>query len=207
MKKLLEGTVHFKKSDFEDHRELFSSLGKKQNPHTLFITCSDSRLVPSMITQTLPGELFIVRNVANLVPPYRIADEFLSTTAAIEYAVQVLKVSNIIVCGHSNCGGCALLNHEDPDSLPIPNTRKWMELAAPVRDLVNQTLKENDPSARIWLTEQINVLEQMKHLLTYPYISEGYKNGTLSILGWHYIINSGEIFQYNKEIQEFELLN
>ncbi len=207
MKKLLEGIVHFKKSDFENHRLLFTSLGEKQNPHTLFITCSDSRLVPGMMTHTLPGELFIVRNVANLVPPYRIADEFLSTTAAIEYAVQVLKISNIIVCGHSNCGGCALLHHEDPDSLNIPNTSKWMELAAPVRDQVNRTLMDNDPSARSWLTEQINVLEQMKHLLSYPYIQEPYKKGDLTIEGWHYIIKSGEIFQYDKDAQEFELLN
>lgn len=207
MKKLLEGIVHFKKSDFENHRELFTSLGEKQNPHTLFITCSDSRLVPSMMTQTLPGELFIVRNVANLVPPYRIADEFLSTTAAIEYAVQILKISNIIVCGHSNCGGCALLHHEDPYSLNIPNTSKWMELAAPVRDQVNQALMDNHPSARSWLTEQINILEQMKHLLSYPYIQDPYKKGKLTIEGWHYIINSGEIFQYNKDAQEFELLN
>lgn len=207
MKKLLEGIVHFKKSDFENHRELFNSLSDRQSPHTLFITCSDSRLVPSMITHTLPGELFIVRNVANLVPPYRIADEYLSTTSAIEYAIQVLEIKNIIICGHSNCGGCALLHHQDPDSLGIPNTKKWMELASPVRILVEQALKENDSSARGWLTEQINVLEQMKHLLTYPYISDQYQKGQLSILGWHYIINSGEIFQYNKDNQEFELLN
>jgi carbonic anhydrase len=207
MKKLLDGIVHFKESDFENHRELFSSLENKQSPHTLFITCSDSRLVPSMITNTLPGELFIVRNVANLVPPYRIADEFLATTAAIEYAVQILNVSNIIVCGHSNCGGCALLHHENPESLNIPITRKWMELAAPVRDLVEQTLIGKDLSARSWLTEQVNVLEQMKHLFTYPYISDRFKKGELTILGWHYIISTGEIFQYNKESQEFELSN
>lgn len=207
MDKLLKGVVKFKQRDFEDHQALFSSLGKKQNPHTLFITCSDSRIVPGMITQTLPGELFIVRNIANLVPPYRIADEYLSTTASIEYALQVLKVENIIVCGHSNCGGCALLHNEDTDSLKIPNTSKWMELAAPVREMVKNSLTGEDESARHWLTEQANVLEQMKHLLSYPYIKDRYMKGDLTIRGWHYIIDTGEIFEYDCIKQEFDLLN
>ena len=207
MDKLLKGIVKFKQSDFEDHKELFSSLGDKQNPHTLFITCSDSRLVPSMITQTLPGELFIVRNIANLVPPYRIADEYLSTTAAIEYAVQVLAVENIIVCGHSNCGGCELLHNERAESLNIPNASKWMELAAPVRKTVIDALDGEDLSARSWLTEQANVLEQMKHLLSYPFIRDLYVKNRLRIRGWHYIIDTGEIFEYDSTRQEFILQN
>lgn len=208
MQKLLNGVVHFKKNDFESHRELFSGLEDRQLPHTLFIGCSDSRVVPSMITQTLPGELFIVRNIANMVPVYRVADEYLSTTSAIEYAVKVLGVETIVVCGHSNCGGCALLHHENPDELDLPNTKKWMELAEPVRRAVGKELSADaDPSAKAWLTEQANVVQQMKHLLTYPYIRERYDRGDIGILGWHYIIPRGEVYQYNKEKGEFELLN
>ena len=122
MDKLLKGVVHFKKRDFEKHRGLFEGLGRDQKPHTLFIGCADSRVVPSLITKTLPGELFIVRNIANIVPPYRMADEYLATTSAIEYAVQMLNVENIVVCGHSNCGGCASLYQEQNEKLP--HTRK-----------------------------------------------------------------------------------
>ena len=102
MEKLLNGVVQFKKEDFEAHKELFQELANYQKPHTLFIGCSDSRIVPNMITSTLPGELFVIRNIANIVPPYRIKDEYLATTSAIEYAVIVLEIQNIIICGHSN---------------------------------------------------------------------------------------------------------
>lgn len=205
MDKLLKGIVHFKKDDFEKHRSLFSSLSRKQQPHTLFIGCADSRVVPSLITKTLPGELFIIRNVANMVPPYRLANEYLSTTSAIEYAVQVLEVENIIICGHSNCGGMASLYYESEK--PIPHTKKWMELAEPVKAQVKAQLPPDDPSAREWLTEQSNVVEQMKHLLTYPFIAERFKDKKLDILGWYYIIETGEVFGYDREEECFNLLN
>jgi len=177
----MEGIVRFRKDDFEKHRDLFSSLKRNQKPHTLFISCADSRIIPSMITGSLPGELFIVRNVANMVPPFRMADEYLSTTSAVEYAVQVLEVDHIIVCGHSNCGGCASLY--DPPEVPLPHTSKWMELAGSIKEKVAAQIPGDDPSAREWLTEQTNVVEQMKHLLSYPYIEERFKSGRLVIQG------------------------
>jgi carbonic anhydrase len=207
MEKLLKGIVKFKKEDFELHKKLFKNVGKKQNPHTLFIGCSDSRIIPSMITKTLPGELFVVRNIANIVPIYRKANEYLSTTSAIEYAVNVLKVENIVVCGHSNCGGCASLYLEDKKFKNLPHTKKWLELSNKVREKVIREIPEKDESAREWLTEQINVVEQIKHLLTYPFIKERYKDGTLKIYGWHYIIETGEIYNYNKEKGQFEIIN
>jgi carbonic anhydrase len=205
MDKLLKGIVHFKKEDFEKHRGLFSSLSREQQPHTLFIGCADSRIVPTLITKTLPGELFIIRNIANMVPPYRLADEYLSTTSAIEYAVQVLNVDNIIVCGHSNCGGIASLYSHSKN--PIPHTNKWMELAEPIKAQVEAQVSSEDPSAREWLTEQSNVVEQMKHLLTYPYIKERFKEGKLDIMGWYYIIETGEVFGYDRNEECFNLLN
>ena len=107
MEKLFKGIARFRREDFESHRQLFKELGRKQQPHTLFIGCSDSRVVPELITRTRPGELFMIRNVANIVPPYRKTEDFAGTTSAIEYAVHVLDVEAIVVCGHSNCGGCA----------------------------------------------------------------------------------------------------
>lgn len=207
MEKLINGVVEFRKKDFEKHKELFSSLSRKQKPHTLFITCSDSRIVPNLITKTLPGELFIIRNVANMVPKFRMADEYLSTTSAIEYAIQVLEVENIIVCGHSNCGGCAALHKNKKELEQLPHTHKWLELAQPVKQLVEKHLTEDDPAAREWLTEQTNIVEQMKHLLSYPYIANRFKENLINIQGWYYIIETGEIFNYNRSAGYFELMN
>ena len=207
MEKLLNGAVEFKRQDFENHKEFFTQLGRKQEPHTLFIGCSDSRVVPHLITKAVPGELFIVRNIANIVPIYRMTDEFLSTTAAIEYAVKQLNVDHIVVCGHSNCGGCQAL-YDSPEELKeLPHTRKWLELAYPVREKVLAQVGPNDLAEREWLTEQVNVVEQMRHLLTYPFIAERYLAGSLFIHGWHYIIETGEVFVYDKEKQSFELGN
>ena len=207
MQKLLEGIVEFRKKDFEEHKELFSNIGSQQKPHTLFIGCSDSRVVPNMITQTLPGELFIIRNIANIVPLYRQTEEFVSTTSAIEYAVQILEVENIVVCGHSNCGGCAALFLSDKNLEKIPHTKKWLELAKNVKEKVLKLVDTNNISAREWLTEQMNIVEQIKHLFTYPFIKEKYNNGKIKIFGWHYIIETGEIFNYDKEKGYFELIN
>jgi carbonic anhydrase len=208
MENLIKGIVEFRKNDFEEHRELFGKISDKQAPHTLFIGCSDSRLVPNLITKTLPGEIFVVRNIANIVPVYTDAGNYSGVTSAIEYAVNALEVENILVCGHSNCGGCAALFQSEADMAMIPHTRKWLELAHPVRDKVLQMLPDpKDEDAREWLTEQMNVVEQLKHLLSYPYIRERYCQRKLNLLGWHYIIETGEIFSYNHEKSFFELIN
>ncbi len=207
MKKLLEGLVKFRQDDFEKHRELFTVLKSTQNPHTLFITCSDSRVDPNLITGTLPGELFLIRNIANLVPPYRETPEFVATTSAIEYAVLALKVENIIICGHSNCGGCAAYLQSAEILEQLPHTRKWMELARPVKARVLEAIPADEPEAREWMMEQANAVEQLKHLMTYPYIREKVAAGQLAISSWHYIIETGEVFVYQPETGEFLLAN
>ncbi len=207
MDKLFKGYMKFRAEDFASHRELFRELGRKQTPHTLFIGCSDSRVVPNLITNTHPGELFIVRNVANIVPPYRQTEEFVATTSAVEYAVLALKVDSIVVCGHSNCGGCAAMN-QSPEALAhLPHTRKWLEVSREVRGRVDRLMTGSSAEEREWLTEQVNILVQMKNLLTYPYVREKYERGELNIYGWHYIIETGEIFNFNDESQLFEPLS
>jgi carbonic anhydrase len=204
MQKLVEGIVKFTKKDFEKHRELFKELKDRQKPHTLFISCSDSRIDSHLITGSLPGELFVIRNVANLVPPFRDTTEYVATRSAIEYAVLVLGVESIIVCGHSNCGGCYVsLN---PSKLPenLIHTKKWLELANPVRDRVLQEIPEEDPAAREWMMEQANVVEQLKHLTTYPYIRERVAAGKLTLTALYYIIETGEIFVYDKDTGTFK---
>lgn len=207
MQKLIEGAVAFRQNDFETHEQLFSELGKEQKPHTLFIGCSDSRVVPNMITTTMPGELFIIRNVANIIPLYQYAGDYLAAISAIEFAIQGLEVENIVVCGHSNCGGLAALYKPAEYFDKLPHTRKWLELARPVKEKVLKVLPDANHASREWLTEQMNIVEQIHHLLTYPYIAEKYEKGLLTISGWYYIIETGEIFNYNAEKGFFELIN
>ena len=182
-------------------------LEREQNPHTLFIGCSDSRVVPSLITKTLPGELFIVRNVANIVPYY--SDDhtnYLAASSAIEYAVNVLNVENIIVCGHSNCGGCRAIYADEESMKNLPKVKKWLDLAYPVREQVREKILKSRTAAckRDEFTAQLNVVEQMKHLLTFPYIRERYDKGELDILGWYYVIETGEVYNYSPRTEEFE---
>jgi len=207
MQKLLEGIVHFRKNDFEAHKEFFTNLKESQNPHTLFITCCDSRIDPNRITGTLPGEMFIIRNMANLIPPYRVTSEYVATTSAVEYAVLALGVENIIVCGHSNCGGCAASLNPTDQLDQLPNTKKWLELATPVRETIVRELGNDNLAAMEWMMEQANVIEQLKHLMTYPYIRDKVMAKELTLDGWYYIIETGEVYIYNKTEGEFLLAN
>jgi len=202
MESLFDGVKEFNSIDFQAHKDLFSSLGKKQKPHTLFIGCADSRIVPNLITKTLPGELFVVRNIANIVPFYRETEEFVATTSCIEYAVKVLEVQNIIICGHSNCGGCNALLKPEAELENIPHTKKWLELAKRVKEKIESENIENDDE-REWRTEQLNIIEQMNHLITYPYIKEKFRENKISIYGWYYIIETGEVYNYDKDSRVF----
>lgn len=205
MKILFDGVKEFSKNDFEKNKELFKRLSAAQQPHTLFIGCSDSRVVPDLITKSLPGDLFVVRNIANVVPYYRASSEYLSTTSAIEYAISVLKVENIVVCGHSNCGGCKALFFADAELGRIPHTKKWLELAKDARikaesiagDLGN--LKDIE-----WLVEQENIVQQMNHIFSYPTVEARYRQGSLHIYGWYYDIGTGLVYNYNHTKKVFE---
>jgi len=203
MQYLFDGVKDFLAHDYIELKRHFHKIWKRQKPHTLFIGCSDSRVVPNLITRTLPGELFVIRNIANIVPMHRISNEFLATTSAVEYAVQVLNVENIIVCGHSNCGGCNAIYMDEKQTADIPHTRKWLELMGKVKEQV-ATLRTNDELERTVLTEQLNIVEQMNHLMTYPYIKERYEAEKINVLGWYYIIETGEVFNYDREKRRFE---
>lgn len=204
-KRLLDGIRGFRENEFIPKQKFFEGLRDTQNPHTLFIGCSDSRVVPSLITQTFPGELFVVRNIANLIPYYKKhSDTYLATTAAIEYAVNQMNVSNIIVCGHSNCGGCAAL-YQDKELKNLPHTKKWMELAHPVKKIVEEKIAKNKITLdeRSFYTEQLNVVEQMSHLFKYNYIKKKVKEGSLNVMGWYYNIEKGDIYNYDKDLKRF----
>lgn len=201
---LFKGVIKFKEENFSHYKELFRDLKEGQNPHTLFVGCSDSRVVPNLITNTLPGELFVVRNIANIVPPYRKVDESLATTSAIEYALCELNVENIIICGHSHCGGCAAL-YDEEHYKAMPNVKNWLKLIEDIRLKVLDLKPENE-ALRAFYTEQMNIEKQIRNLFTYPGVKEKYLARTLHIYGWHYIIESGEVYSYDFKKQEFNLL-
>ena len=212
---LLAGLIKFRTQDYEEHKELFYRLKSHQEPHALFVTCCDSRVDPLLITGSLPGELFVVRNIANIIPKYKEAHEDVETTsetaAAIEYAVKVLKVKSIIICGHSNCGGCSSIHLPAALLDEIPATKKWLELSENVKTRVMEEMKANgktkDFKYREWLTEQMNIVQQIKHLLTYPYVVERFNKKELEIIGMYYTIETGEIFIYDSHKGSFELAN
>lgn len=204
MEELFNKVKEFNSTEFEKNKDLYKELSQKQNPHTLFITCSDSRVVPNFITKSFPGELFIIRNIANIVPPYRQSSEYLSTTSAIEYAIIVLNVKNVVIFGHSNCGGCKALYYDNETLDTIPITKKWLELAIPVKEKISKSKSEFNYDVSGWLVEQENIVLQIDNLLTYPYIEKKYHNNILNIYGWYYNIENGIVYDYNKLEKVFE---
>src|SRR5579863_9741856 len=133
MQQLIEGVHKFRTAEFGNYRKLFRKLSQEgQNPHTLFITCSDSRVLAELITQSKPGDLFVVKNVGNIVPPASVVGDTNSTAAAIEFAVENLKVSDIVICGHSQCGAISAMLGDAPIGDSTPHLRDWLRLADPV---------------------------------------------------------------------------
>ncbi|GAB6074567.1 carbonic anhydrase [Nautilia lithotrophica] len=203
--KLFKGVLNFKKEDFETHKDLFQELKEGQKPHTFYIGCSDSRIVPNLITKTMPGEIFVVRNIANIVPPFEINDGTYKCTASIlEYAVKYLEVENVLVCGHSNCGGLKALFYPPEKLEKLPLVKKWLEI---IDDVKESVIDIEDPKLREWEVEQLNVIKQLDNLMTYPFVRERVQEGKLNLIGWYYIIETGEVYNYNKEKNEFELIN
>jgi len=202
--RLVEGIHRFKAKHFDMHRELYERLVKfGQKPEALFITCSDARVDPADLVQAEPGELFIVRNVGNLVPPYRESQQGASVGAAIQYAVQVLGVSDIIVCGHFECGAMAtLLGPPEPlESLPM--VRRWLRHGDRTRRTVDDKYVTLPAAARLAAGSEENVLVQLEHVRSYPFVAERLEEGSLHLHGWVYDIAVGEVYRYDPQAQQY----
>lgn len=194
MSKLIQGVIRFMKDDFNKQKRLFENLKSEQTPHTLFVGCSDSRVVPNLITGTFAGELFVVRNIANIIPHYRQSDEYLATTSAIEYAIDALNVENIVVCGHSNCGGCESIYKKDKLD-KMPTVAKWLTQLNDIKEELDKI--DLDEDERHCLTERLNIIMGLENLKTFPHVKEKIEQNKLKLHGWHYIIESGEVFAYD----------
>lgn len=203
MQKLVQGIHAFRTNYFASHRTLFERLATKgQNPETLFITCSDSRVVPNLITNSEPGDLFIVRNVGNVVPrPTQPG----GTAAALEYAIEVLKVSTIIVCGHTQCGAMqAVMDPSTVEKLPL--VKRWLGHTEGVREIVQKRYHDLSGEELVTAAVEENVLVQLENLRGFPFIADRMERGDLNIAGWVYKIQTGEVFNYDPHQEQFVTL-
>jgi carbonic anhydrase len=190
---IIKGVDRFRRNVFGTQEELFRELGKGQSPLALFITCSDSRINPNLLTQTDPGELFILRNAGNLVPPSTAACG--GEEATIEYALVQLKIRDIIVCGHSQCGAMYGLLH--PEALaPMPRTNDWLHFA---RDLLpDLPAKDSVPPAELLdIAIERNVLLQIAHMKTHPPVAKGLAEGNLRLHAWVYHFETGDVVAHD----------
>lgn len=201
MKKLIEGIQRFKAGYFQAHRDLFEQLSHGQHPRILFITCSDSRIDPNLITQTDVGELFIIRNAGNLIPPFGAANG--GEGASIEYAIAALNIQQVIVCGHSHCGAMKGLLKLNSLQENMPLVYDWLKHAEATRRLVKENYPHVEGEELLAVTTAENVLTQLENLQTYPVIRSRLHQGKMTLHGWIYHIESGEVLEYDPVIHDF----
>ena len=207
MQKLIEGVHKFRQQEFGRYSELFRKLSQQgQNPHTLFITCADSRVLAELITHSKPGDLFVVKNVGNIVPPAGVTGETNSTAAAVEFAVEVLGVKDIVVCGHSQCGAMAALLNVTPVGDNMPHVKSWLEVARPVKETIDSHYQHlTSEEARITAAAEENVLYALENLRTYPAVQKRLDEGKLHLHGWFFKIATAELFAYDPIQKQFGL--
>ena len=200
MQKLIQGIHAFQDKEFRPRQGLFEQLGQGQNPDTLFITCSDSRIDPSLLTQTDPGELFILRNAGNIVPPHGAANG--GEGATIEFAVAGLGVKDIIICGHSHCG--AMKGLLDPGQLAtMPTVASWLAHAETTRRIAQENYQHLEGDRLLTATIEENVLVQLEHLRTLPSVAARLARGDLHLHGWVYKIETGDVFAFDPDGGQF----
>ena len=200
MHRLLNGALKFGDHVFRGKRYLFESLQKGQKPTALFITCADSRICPTLITQTDPGELFVIRNAGNIIPPAVSAG---GEAATIEYAINALGIRDIIVCGHSHCGAMAgALDH--PDGVEgLPFLTQWLRHVAAARGVVLAEYANAPREQQLEILTEANVLLQIEHLSTHPVVARALANDELDIHGWIYRFETGQISSFDLNTGKF----
>ena len=202
MDHVISGVVKFQREVFPDNRAIFRKLATGQNPEVLFITCSDSRIDPSMVTQTQPGELFICRNAGNIVPPH--SNETGGMTASIEFAVAALGVKHIVVCGHTDCG--AMKGAINPEALEgLPHVKTWLGHCRCATEVVKEKFGALNKELLDEVTKE-NVLQQLQHLRTHPAVAAKLATKQVELHGWVYDIGLGEVLAYNVDTENFESL-
>jgi carbonic anhydrase len=202
VQKLQAGIHHFQANYFASHRDLFEQLAENgQRPETLFVTCSDSRVVPNLITNAAPGELFIVRNVGNIIPSAA-RGVLGGVSAAIQYAVEVLEVGNVIVCGHTHCGAIDAILH--PDRVAhLPFVSRWLKESSSIPGLIEERYGHLDGEARVVAAVQENVLVQIENLRSFDFVTRRLESGALKMSAWVFKIATGQVFDYDPVSGQF----
>ncbi len=205
MKKLIQGIVEFRKKLTKENKIKFAELTIGQEPDALFIACSDSRVVPNLFASTDPGDLFVLRNIGNLVPPASPSPHDTSAPAALEFSILSLNISNIIVCGHSECGAMKALA-QGVDTLPT-ELKSWLKYGEESVNKVRKGLSINTSLPEYDQISQVNVLEQMKHIASYPFIQERIEKKQLRIHGWWFDISKADVYCYESSQNQFVLID
>jgi carbonic anhydrase len=202
MKALIEGFLKFQKEAFPQRTDLFKHLATTQHPGTLFITCSDSRVVPELLTQQEPGELFVIRNAGNIVPSY--SPHSGGVSATVEYAVAVLGVTDIVICGHSDCGAmtavakCKCMDH-------LPAVAGWLQHAKSAK-VINESRPHTSEAAKVSSMVRENVIAQLANIQTHPSVRLAQEKGLVNLHGWVYDIGTGSIDALDADNKTFKSL-
>jgi carbonic anhydrase len=204
MKKLIQGIVEFRNNLSEESRTLFAKLAIEQKPDALFIACSDSRVVPNLFASTNPGDLFVLRNMGNLIPPA--SSEQDCAQAAIEYSIFSLNISDIIVCGHSECGAMQALL-EGVDAKCCPHLVSWLKYGDESLNKVKNGFILDPTLSMHNQVSQVNVLQQMEHISSYPFIRDRCEKGQLRVHGWWFDIAHADVYCYEKTLNQFTLID
>ncbi len=201
--KFIAGFERFQERYFGADRKLFEQLSQGQSPKALIVACADSRVDPALLTGAEPGDVFVVRNIANLVPPYEPGGSFASVPAALEFAVCSLNVEHIIVLGHAQCGGIrALMSDADSKTEFIG---KWISIARRARERVRAELPSKPLALQERACEQVAILVSLENLMTYPWIAQRMEAGTIHLHGWYFDIAAGALLHYDPARNAFEV--
>lgn len=210
IKKLIEGNIQFRNKFFNEENSLFYNLAQTgQRPKVMVIACSDSRIDPSMIFNSNPGEMFVIRNVANLVPPCEDNNTYHGTSAALEFGINFLQVEHIIILGHTKCGGIEalianaekILNNKQQSFIT-----KWMSIAIPAYKKIEQYHNNLNIDEKIVLCEQYTLINSLNNLLTFPFIQEKVTTQKLSVHAWYFNLENGKINSYDQQNETWNFL-
>lgn len=206
IKKLIKGFKRFQKNYFKGDDVLFDQLRHGQTPKVLLIGCSDSRVDPAILTDCQPGDLFVIRNVANLIPPYEPDARYHGVSSAIEYAVRFLQVEHVIVMGHSHCGGIESLLQSSKESPIGEFIDHWVEILRPAKEAVLRDLSNKTPDMQARACEQASIMISLENLLTFPWLAERVEAEKLALHGWYFDLEAGQMLGYHPDTGEFEKL-
>jgi carbonic anhydrase len=207
LEKLLKGYERFRNGYFQRNREQLEKLAQQQAPDVAMVSCCDSRVDTGILFDAEPGEIFVIRNVANLIPPYELKGDYHGTSAALEFAVTCLKVKEVMVLGHANCGGIRALMENDGNIKKDGFIDRWMQIAAPAKEDVLARDDLNNINEQIDACEKTAISYSLRNLLTHPWVRERVEQGKLQLVGYYYELHNGQLIkidEINSELLDSE---